>query len=196
MNNSNSDSLLSIFLSSLGWVLLVAMSAFFFLVAKPQYYQQGAQDQHQLDVEVIDKAFEISGDVVDAIPASIVRILDGSLTVESNLIPGNPLRPLFPAMRGVTLTESTQFLERSGKTAEEFQAEVEASTEGGADVLPYTEVVGSIENIAEGDLILIVPEETENIGYLETMTAYQIIKDVTPETTTVPSDLPVALQGE
>lgn len=180
MNNSSSDSLLSILLSSLGWIFLVVISAFFFLFAKPQYYQQGAKDQHQVDIETVDSALNIV-DVVDAIPAVVRRKLDGKLVVESTLRPANPLRALFPRVRDVILTESTQYLDRTAKTQEQYTAEVAAAGGDPQGIAPFIETAGSLDNINEGDEILIVPTEVENVAYLQTMTAHQIIRNITPQ---------------
>lgn len=175
MNNQSSESLLSILLSSLGWVFLVAISAFFFLFAKPQYYQEGAKDQHQVDIETVDSAMNII-DEVNAIPAIVQRKLDGKLIVESSLRPANPLRALFPQIREVILTESTQYLERAIKIEGQFAADGDSQS-----AAPFVETTGSLESISEGDEILIVPTEVENIVYLQTMTAHQIIINVTPQ---------------
>lgn len=180
MNNQSSDSILSILLSSLGWVFLVAISAFFFLFAKPQYYQEGAKDQHQVDIEAVDSALNIIDDV-NAIPGVVQRKLDGKLVIESTLRPANPLRPLFPQIRDVILTQSTQYLEREVKTQEQLAADIAAAGSDSQSVVPFIENPGSLDNINEGDEILIVPTEVENVSYLQTMTAHQIIKNITPQ---------------
>lgn len=176
MDNQNQTHF-SLFLSSLGWILLVVFSGVFLLWMKPMAYEKGLADQYEADLSRVDALIGADETAVDGIPGQIDRVVDGSLILSAAIQPQNPLRAAYPSTREVKLSDSTKYTLRTLISEEEFANRVAASN-GTEPVAPFDERVGSLADVVNGATVLVIPTSIENIVYQESFEAAEVIVDI------------------
>ncbi len=181
MNNTTTESVLSLIISSLGWILLVAASAVFFLVGQPHYYKlgyvQGDHDRFASDLARVQQRFNIPTETtLDTLLGHIKEVKASSLIIETDAQPTNPLLDPYPTVREVTINSATIIRARRAKTQAEVEQDRLAKK---ADALPFVESAFSFDQLAVGDEILVIAT-TQDISYAETLTAKELYKNTTP----------------
>lgn len=172
-----SNSPLSLLVSSLGWMLLIAVIGGFLWYGRPYYYQQGLQDQYDYDVAFLDDYYGITGEGSEEAPLQgyLVDIEGDQLIFDVENVFDNPLKPQ-GEVQTVLLTDQTSFVVAYQKTKAEYDQYIEEHKEEveQSGLVPlYKEEPGTIEDLViDGRIsILVPPGEDKNA---ETITALTI----------------------
>ena len=177
----NNESLLSLLISSLGWILLVVASALFFAVGQPYYlkqgYAQGLKDQLATDSAKVVSRLNLPNDQqLSMLTGSIKDLSSDSFTMQSNEQPVNPLTDPYPSSRQVTFDAATVVKDRRVKTQAEINQDLANHV---PNPLPFVETDASLTDLKAGEQVLITADSA-NIGYMTTIHAKEIYINVTP----------------
>lgn len=178
MNNS-SESIASLVVSSLGWIILVVAALVFFLFGQPYYYkkgyEQGAADRHAYDMQRVQQRYNLPNDgALDAVSGRIKEIRGNVMVVETAEQPINPLLDPYPVVREITVTEQTVVKARRLKTEAEL-----ARDANDPEALPFVESDATIAALAVGDEVMVTSAD-ESISYAQSFIAKEVFKNATP----------------
>jgi len=179
----NNSSVLSLMLSSLGWILLVIMTAVFFFFGQNYYYQRGVEDgravQLQEDIAKVDQQL---GGAITSGPSTqisaIVKEIEGN-RIRVNAINQTP-NPLgssdFVEERTIVITSETQVVRQIPKDPEVYAQEIDVaranSQEGEVVTLqPFTEEVVSVDALEVEQTIVVQAQSQEDLSAMTEITA-------------------------
>lgn len=171
------NSPLSLFISSFGWILLIAVVGGFLWYGKPYYYQQGLNDQYDYDVAFLDDYYGITGENSADTPinAYLVEKQEEQLIIDVENIFDNPLKDQ-EETQTVLITDKTNFFVAHQKTKAEhdlYVAENKEEVERTGLVPIYNEIGGTLDDLIIDGRIAVQIEEGEEKN-AATITALKI----------------------
>ncbi len=190
----NNSSVLSLMLSSLGWILLVVMTAVFFFFGQNYYYQMGLADgkafQLQEDIAKVDQQLggAISTGPQTQVTATVKAINGNTLQVNAINQSPNPLGAAnFIEERTILITGDTQIVLQVPKDPQVYAQEIEAARQDNTSgqiiaLQPFTEEIVSLDKIQLESTIVVQGVNQEDLSKMSEITAslvYLISEELT-----------------
>lgn len=154
---------LAMTISTLGWILLVVAVGLFFLVGKPHYYEQGANDQREVDIVLVDQFLNGTVGALTPFSGEILEISDAEIIIQAENVTPNPLVQEEDQQRVIfTIDSDTVYTLQGYMDPVEYQALVEealsqSDQENFVPPEPYIELPQTVEDLAVGDYVTIEP---------------------------------------